>query len=94
MVRSEEIEIVPVAVEIEIGSNRIGVRYERAEREAGAEHRYAEVLDRVRAEVDGVLIEDTDFVLEPEDFLDRNHMNWWQGRAKFSAQIVDHILKA
>lgn len=63
-------------------------------RKAAATGRYEALLESVHKDIDAIVIDECDFELTTDDYLDRNHLNWWQGREKLSSQIVEHALKA
>ncbi|WP_264214769.1 non-ribosomal peptide synthetase [Leisingera thetidis] len=63
-----------------------------AERAAQESDLYAVLLQELGAELGLTIIDDQAFELAADDFLDKNHVNWWQGREKFSAQLVDRIM--
>lgn len=55
---------------------------------------YDKLMDNLRALTGALVIEDHHFQLDPDDFLDRNHMNFARGRTRYSAQIADQIIAA
>ncbi len=63
------------------------------ERAANDSTRFTDLLNRVRKEAGLHIIPDSEYELAPDDFLDKNHMNCWQGRAKFSRQLTEKMLK-
>ena len=69
--------------------NHPGLGAERATQEYD---RYSVLLQELSTELGITIIDDQAFDLEAADFLDKNHVNWWQGRAKFSAQLTDLIM--
>lgn len=54
--------------------------------------KYNKLIAEIHAKTGAIIVGDESFDLAPEDFLDRNHMNFGQGRARFSTQVVDQII--
>lgn len=63
-------------------------------RRAAKGAKYDGFIADIQKKTGALIISDDSFDLSPEDFLDRNHMNFGEGRARFSTQIVDQIINA